>query len=169
VFAPVVSARSTSAFLDLANLTAISPLFLSSVIIPNSISLLFLLHAAPSELKTVARVQPPAVRPPTLRVSKRRAIRTRKKMILLLEIETIKAGLGKNRTGAEITLADAQRPRCCVPFSYYITDVPAFEDAHKVKLDNLKFKPVQIECTQMQGMERGIGIKLEGAISLPSK
>lgn len=90
-------------------------------------------------------------------------------MKLKLDIENIKPGLGKNRTGAEITLGDSERPRCMVPFSYYITDVPAFEEAHKVKLDSLRFKSVEIECTQMQGMDRGIGIKLEGNLSLPTK
>jgi hypothetical protein len=83
-------------------------------------------------------------------------------MLLTLEIEDIKLGLGKQKTGAEITLSDTERPRCLVPFSYYITDVPAFEARFGCKLTDLKFKPVAVAVTQMGAAQMGAGIKLQG-------
>ncbi len=87
-------------------------------------------------------------------------------MLLNLEIEAIKLGLGKSKSGAELTLADAARPRCLVPFSYYIGDVAAFEEAHKVKLTDLRFKAVTIGCTAMASSVMGNAIKLEGEFQL---
>jgi hypothetical protein len=90
-------------------------------------------------------------------------------MKLQLEVESIKSPLGKTGKGAELTLADTARPRCLIPFSYYISDVAAFEEAHKRKLADLNFKPVEIGVTSMEGANMGAGIKLNGEISFPAK
>lgn len=78
----------------------------------------------------------------------------------------MKLGLGKNKTGAEITLADSSRPQCLVPFSYYIGDVPAFEERVRAKLTDLRYKKVLCACTSMAPATMGTGIKLEGELQL---
>ncbi|MEO5917019.1 MAG: hypothetical protein ABIS50_22510 [Luteolibacter sp.] len=87
-------------------------------------------------------------------------------MIAQFEIQALKLGLGKNKTGAEITLADNARPQCLVPFSYYIGDVPAFEAKNGKVLADLKFKLVTIGITSMSASTVGNSIKLEGDFAL---
>lgn len=87
-------------------------------------------------------------------------------MVLSLEIENIKSHLGKTRTGAELTLSDTQRPRCLVPFSFYISDVPAWEQANGKVLADLKFQPVRVAVTEMAAAQMGAGIKLQGEMAL---
>ena len=83
-------------------------------------------------------------------------------MILKMSVEAIKSGLGKNKTGAEITLADDGRPRCLIPFSMYVADVPAWEQKHGRKIEDMKFKPCLVAVTEMAPATVGAGIKLQG-------
>lgn len=83
-------------------------------------------------------------------------------MILKMSVEALKLGLGKNKTGAEITLADEGRPRCLVPFSMYVPDVPAWEQQHGRQLADMKFKPCLCAVTEMSPAQMGAGIKLQG-------
>lgn len=83
-------------------------------------------------------------------------------MILRMSVEALKLGLGKNKTGAEITLADDGRPRCLVPFSVYVADVPAWEQQHGRQLADMKFKPCLVAVTEMAPATVGAGIKLHG-------
>ncbi|RYD62661.1 MAG: hypothetical protein EOP83_14010 [Verrucomicrobiaceae bacterium] len=83
-------------------------------------------------------------------------------MILKMSVEAIKQGLGKNKTGAEMTLADEVRPRCLQPFSVYVPDVPAWEQTHGRKITDMVGKPCLIAVSEMQAANVGIGIKLQG-------
>jgi hypothetical protein len=86
-------------------------------------------------------------------------------MILELEVQSIKKGLGQKRTGAEITLSDEARPKCLVPFSFYIGDADAWEQANGCKLDDIKFQPVRVLVTEMAAANMGAGIKLQGEMA----
>lgn len=87
-------------------------------------------------------------------------------MILPMTINGIKSGLGAKKTGAELTLADASQPQCLVPFSYYLGDVAAFEDANKCKLLDMNYKKVNVLVTSMEKANVGITIKLQGELQL---
>lgn len=87
-------------------------------------------------------------------------------MIAKFEIQAMKLGLGKSKTGAELTLADASKPQCLVPFSYYIGDVPAFEQKNGKTLADLRFKTVIVGVTSMSASSIGNSIKLEGDLAL---
>lgn len=89
-------------------------------------------------------------------------------MKLQFEIQEIKTSLGKNRVGAQLTLADASRPQCLVPFSYYVTDINAFNEAKKCNLESMRFKTVEVAVTQMAGDAVRGEIKLSGELSLVS-
>lgn len=87
-------------------------------------------------------------------------------MILTLEIQALKLGLGAKKSGAELTLADTAKPQCLCPFSYYVSDVSAFEEHHKVKLADMRFKNVVVGVTCMSAPSMGNAIKLEGELQL---
>lgn len=87
-------------------------------------------------------------------------------MILEMEVQLIKSSLGKTKNGAELTLADTSRPQCLVPFSFYVSDVEAFESANKLKITELRFKRVNVLCAAMESSSIGNGIKLVGELAL---
>jgi len=91
-------------------------------------------------------------------------------MILKMSVEAIKLGLGKSNAGAELTLADEVRPRCLIPFSYYLGNVQQWEEKHGVKLADMKGKDVMVIPTEMSPATVGVGIKLQGELAPdPSK
>lgn len=93
-------------------------------------------------------------------------------MILKMSVEAIKLGLGKTNAGAELTLADEVRPRCLIPFSFYVGNVPQWEEKHGVKLADMRGRDVLVIPTEMGPATVGVGIKLQGEIApdpAPSK
>ncbi len=87
-------------------------------------------------------------------------------MTLRLEVELVTHRQGKNKPAAILTLSDAEKPRCLVPFGFYVGDVPALEERLKCKLGDLTGRQVDVICVEMRSAMVGNGIDLTGELTL---
>jgi len=89
-------------------------------------------------------------------------------MILKMEVQSVKPGLGARKAGCEIKLADSVKPLCLIPFSVYVADEHEFRAKHGVGVTDLVGKIVDVTVQEFIKSDRGAGLKIEGEI-IPKK